>query len=61
VLREHGFAAVRPVGARRLYPLDISGIDAVEKWLSDLRAFWQQPLDALATEITRGTRERRGR
>lgn len=59
VLRENGFATVRPQGARRLYSLDLSGIDAVDRWLSDLRGFWHQRLDALATEIARGKRERR--
>jgi DNA-binding transcriptional ArsR family regulator len=59
VLRESGFATVRAQGTRRLYSLDISGIDAVERWLSDLRGFWLQRLDALATEITRGQRQRR--
>lgn len=60
VLRENGFASVRPEGARRIYSLDLSGIDTVERWLSGLKAFWQQRLDALETEIARGKRERRG-
>ena len=59
VLRENGFASVRPDGARRLYSLDITGVDDVEVWLSNLRAFWEQRLDALGTEIARGKRERR--
>ncbi len=59
VLRENGFASVRPDGARRLYSLDITGVDAVEVWLSNLRAFWEQRLDALGTEIARGKRARR--
>jgi DNA-binding transcriptional ArsR family regulator len=59
VLRENGFATVRPEGTRRLYSLDMSGIDAVDQWLAGLRAFWQQRLDALETEIARGKRQRR--
>lgn len=59
VLRENGFASVRPDGARRLYSLDLTGVDAVEVWLSNLRAFWEQRLDALGTEIARGKRARR--
>jgi DNA-binding transcriptional ArsR family regulator len=59
VLRESGFASVRPDGARRLYSLDLSGVDDVEAWLSNLRRFWEQRLDALATEIARGKRARR--
>jgi hypothetical protein len=60
VLRENGFASVRPEGARRIYSLDLSGLDTIERWLSGLKAFWQQRLDALDTEIARGKRERRG-
>jgi DNA-binding transcriptional ArsR family regulator len=59
VLRENGFATVRAHGTRRLYSLDITGVDAVDRWLADLRAFWNQRLDALGTEIARGKRERR--
>lgn len=60
VLRENGFATVRPEGARRLYSLDVDGIDAVDAWLGQLRGQWSQRLDALATEIARGKRARRG-
>ena len=59
VLRENGFATVRPDGTRRLYSLDMTGIDAVDQWLAGLRTFWHQGLDALATEISRGRRQRR--
>ena len=59
VLRENGFALVRPEGTRRLYSLDVTGIDAVDRWLDGLRSFWSQRLDALGTEIARGTRARR--
>jgi DNA-binding transcriptional ArsR family regulator len=59
VLRESGFATVRPEGARRLYSLDTAGFDSVERWLSGIRASWEQRLDALETEIARGKRERR--
>lgn len=41
-----------------LMGLDLSGIDTVERWLSGLKAFWQQRVDALDTEIARGKRER---
>jgi len=60
VLRENGFASVRPLGTRRIYSLDMSGLDAVDRWLTDLRAFWDQRLDSLGTEIARGKRARRG-
>ena len=58
VLRESGFASVRPDGTRRLYSIDLTGVDEVERWLSALHDFWEQRLDALDTEIARGTRQR---
>lgn len=59
VLRESGFATVRPDGTRRIYTLDPGGLDEVDRWLAGLRAFWEQRLDALGTEIARGKKERR--
>jgi len=61
VLRENGFATVRADGARRLYSLDSTGLQEVDAWLRPFRGFWEQRLDALATEVARGTRERRTR
>ena len=59
VLRESGFASVRPEGARRLYAVDGEPLRTVDEWLDQFRRFWAQPLDALATELARGKRERR--
>lgn len=59
VLRESGFARVRPEGARRLYAVDPAGLQDVDAWLDRFRAFWSQRLDALGTELARGRRERR--
>jgi DNA-binding transcriptional ArsR family regulator len=59
VLRENGFATVRAVGTRRLYAVEPEPLRAVDAWLDDFRQFWSQPLDALATELARGRRERR--
>jgi DNA-binding transcriptional ArsR family regulator len=59
VLREAGFATVRPDGARRLYAVNHAPLRDVDGWLDRFRAFWTQPLDALATEVARGRRERR--
>lgn len=57
VLREHGFATVRPEGPRRLYVLDASPLAEVDAWLGGFRRFWEQRLDALDTEIRRGRRD----
>lgn len=59
VLRESGFAEVRVDGQRRLYALNDTPLREVDAWLAHFRALWDQPLDALATEIARGKRERR--
>jgi DNA-binding transcriptional ArsR family regulator len=59
VLRESGFARVRPEGARRLYAVDAAPLREVDVWLAQFRRFWDQHLDALATELARGQRARR--
>ena len=59
VLRESGFVTVRPAGARRLYAVDGQGLRDVDAWIEPFRRFWTPPLDALATELARGKRERR--
>ena len=57
VLRESGFATVRAEGRRRLYAIDAGShgpLAQVDAWLSPFRRFWEQRLDALATELRRG-------
>jgi DNA-binding transcriptional ArsR family regulator len=59
VLRENGFATVRAEGTRRVYAVDPAPLREVDAWLDRFRAFWDQRLDALDTEIARGRRQRR--
>jgi DNA-binding transcriptional ArsR family regulator len=59
VLREHGFATVRPEGTRRLYAVDPHGPQEASQWLSPFERFWRPRLDALGTELARGRRQRR--
>jgi len=59
VLRDHGFATVRADGARRVYELSDVAFGEVDAWLDRIRGNWNQRLDALATEVARGKRERR--
>jgi len=61
VLRESGFAIVRAQGPRRLYSVESTALREVDSWLERFRGIWDQRLDALATEIARGKRERRQR
>jgi DNA-binding transcriptional ArsR family regulator len=58
VLRESGFATVRPEGPRRVYAVDPAPLQEVDAWLERFRGFWNQRLDALATELARGRRKR---
>jgi DNA-binding transcriptional ArsR family regulator len=58
VLRENGFTTVRAEGTRRLYAVDAAPLQEVDMWLERFRRFWEQHLDALATEVARGKRER---
>ncbi|GAA2608775.1 metalloregulator ArsR/SmtB family transcription factor [Actinomadura fulvescens] len=59
VLRDSGFATVRPEGTRRLYAVDPAPLRDVDEWLDRFRRFWTPHLDALGTELARGRRERR--
>ena len=59
VLRDSGFATVRPEGARRLYAVDAAPFQELDGWLRHFRSFWTQWLDSLETELARGKRERR--
>ena len=59
VLREGGFATVRPEGARRVYAVNAEPLRDVDDWLGRFRRFWTPHLDALETEIARGKRQGR--
>jgi DNA-binding transcriptional ArsR family regulator len=59
VLREAGFTTVRADGTRRLYAVDAAPLREVDEWLERFRGFWNQRLDALATELVRGRKARR--
>jgi DNA-binding transcriptional ArsR family regulator len=59
VLRDSGFATVRATGTRRLYAVNAQPLREVADWLDPFRRFWAPHLEALATELARGRRERR--
>ncbi|MFC4535489.1 ArsR/SmtB family transcription factor [Sphaerisporangium dianthi] len=59
VLRDGGFATVRPEGTRRLYAVNLDPLRDIDAWLDRFRRYWTPHLDALATELARGRRERR--
>jgi len=58
VLRDSGFATVRIDGPRRLYTIDAEPLRQVDEWLEHFRSLWLHKLEALATEVARGKKER---
>lgn len=58
VLRDSGFAVVRPDGTRRLYAVNGQPLREADEWLGRFRRLWTPPLEALATELARGRRQR---
>jgi DNA-binding transcriptional ArsR family regulator len=61
VLRDSGFASVRVDGARRIYTVEAAPMKEVDAWLNQFRSHWERRLDALATEVARGKRQRKMR
>jgi DNA-binding transcriptional ArsR family regulator len=58
VLRESGLVHVQPEGRRRIYSLETEPLEELDLWLERYRAFWENRLDALDTEIRRRRKER---
>jgi DNA-binding transcriptional ArsR family regulator len=54
VLRQAGLVEVRQQAQHRIYTLRPQPLAEIDHWLSRYRALWEQRLDALHTEITRG-------
>jgi len=59
VLREAGLVEVRRDAQRRVYSLRAQPLSEIDDWLGPFRALWEQRLDALHTEVSRGKRDRR--
>jgi DNA-binding transcriptional ArsR family regulator len=59
ILRDNEFAAVRIDGSRRIYAIQGTALREVDGWLDRFRMFWAPKLEALATEVARGKRERK--
>ena len=59
VQRDNGFARVRADGPRRLYAVQDTALREADAWLDQFRRFWTPHLDAMATEVARGKRQRR--
>ena len=51
VLRDGGFARVRPEGPRRVYALEPTAVESVDRWLQGVAGFWSDRLEDLAAEV----------
>ena len=58
VLRENGFATSR-AGVLAALRRRAAPLREVDEWLDRFRTMWDQPMDALGTELARGRRDRR--
>jgi DNA-binding transcriptional ArsR family regulator len=59
VLREAGLVDVESQAQWRIYRLRAQPLAELDAWLSDYRDLWQQRMDALHTEVSRGKRQNR--
>ena len=51
VLRDSGMVTVRGDAQRRIYALEVSGLDELEAWLACCRRFWAARLDTLERRL----------
>lgn len=59
VLRETGLVDVSQDAQRRIYSVRPEALVEVDEWLGNYRALWQNRLDSLHTEISRGKKDRK--
>lgn len=57
LLREAGLIRVRSEGQRRIYSLDPDGLADMEAWFARVRGFWDDRLDALERELSKGDKK----
>ena len=54
VLRDAGIVSSRADAQRRIYRLESTGLDAIDTWLENVRAFWPDRLDRLEKTLADG-------
>lgn len=57
-LREAGLVRVEVRGQRRIYSLDPEGLEEMDRWIRQVRQFWNPRLDALERELDKPEKER---
>lgn len=53
VLLKSKMVSVRGEAQRRIYSLDVSGLDEIDRWVADCRRLWGSRLDALGRHLDR--------
>jgi len=53
-LREGGLVSVTRSGQKQIYRLEVEQLMEIDQWLTPIRSFWNNRLDALDTELRRG-------
>ena len=53
-LREGGLVSVTRSGQKQIYRLEPDQLMEIDDWLTPIRSFWNNRLDALDTELRRG-------
>jgi DNA-binding transcriptional ArsR family regulator len=56
VLREAGLVNSRGLAQKRLYRVDQTALDEIDRWLEKTREFWSARLDALDHHLKGGSR-----
>lgn len=54
LLREGGLVSVTRSGQQHIYRLELDRLMEIDRWLTPIRGFWSNRLDALDTEVRRG-------
>jgi DNA-binding transcriptional ArsR family regulator len=50
-LRDAKLVRVRAEAQKRIYELDPAGLDELARWITRIRSFWSEKLDALEEEL----------
>jgi DNA-binding transcriptional ArsR family regulator len=53
-LRMAKLVRVRREAQRRIYELDLEGVDEMSAWIAQIRRFWSSRLDALESQLRKG-------
>jgi len=57
VLKEAGLVTVEVSGQRRIYRLDLAGLDEFDAWVRKVRGFWGPKLDDLEQELAKAEKQ----